>query len=82
MTLMPLSLKDKEVRVVLLEALQRKYPEYSDAVSEHGVSFVTLARDPGTMEPGDDAEDLDVPSFEAYIDCSQQELKELKGECL
>ena len=72
---MPLSLKDEEVRVALIEALQRKYPEHSDMVAKHGVSFVTLARDPGTFEPGDDDEDLDVPAVEAYIQCSQKELQ-------
>jgi hypothetical protein len=72
---MPLSLEDKEVRTVLIEALQRKYPEYSDKIAQHGVGFVTLARDPGTFKPGDDRDDLDVPSFEAYIECSQEELR-------
>ncbi len=67
---MPLALENKEVRVALIEALQRKYPEHSASVEKFGVSFVRLSRDPGFFRPGDDDKDLDVPAFEAYIECA------------
>ena len=71
---MPLSLKDTEVRVALIEALQRKYPEHSALIAKYGVSFVTLYTDPVHSDYHEiEAKRLDVRAVEAYIECTQQE---------